>query len=116
MTSFLAVSYIAGIYTVINIIQAFSTDYPGSFLIYISLIPFLLLVAMIIGFGIPKYLDAYDLIEKIIWGCFSIGLPAICFTVYAYLRFYNYPEHYLFIIPFAGIASLFEIKEFKYFR
>jgi hypothetical protein len=116
MTSLLSLAYISGIYTVFNIIQALSINFPDSFLFYFSYIPFLLLISIVIGFGIPRYLDAYDLIEKIIWGAFTVGIPSVCFTLYSYLRFYNYAEHYLFILPFIGIAAVFELKEFKDFR
>jgi hypothetical protein len=116
MTSILSIAYLGGIFTVINIIEAFSIRFPDSILYYFSMIPFLLLISMITGFGIPKYLDAYGINEKILWGLFTIGIPFICFIIYSYLRFYNYIEYYLFIIPFGCLAAVFEFREFKYFR
>ena len=116
MTSLLSASYIFGIYTVVDILQAFSVNYPGNFFQYLSLIPFLLTVSLIIGFGIPKYMDSFGIAEKIIWAVFTIVIPAVLFTVYSYLKFYNYIEQYLIIIPFISLALIFEIKDFKYFR
>lgn len=116
MTTVMTFSYIAGIMTSINFYQSINGIYPNSPLIYFSLFSFLIFISMIIGIGLPQFIDSYEISKKILWGIFTIGILTISITIYSYLRFYDYYEHYFFIAVFAIMAVFFEIFDFKMFR
>jgi len=116
LTSIIIFSYICGIYTVINIAQVHDKLYPENFLFYFSYLPYICFITLILGLGIPNFIDAYNLLNKILWAVFTIGITIIASALYNFYVYYNYLEHYLIIIPFAAAAFAFEMLDFKDFR
>jgi hypothetical protein len=103
-----AAAYLGGIFLVTNIVDSFTGNYPASVLIYLSKIPFLCLITLILGFGIPKFMDAYELVEKILYSISTLVIIIICFTIFNYLNFYDYIYQYLFSIPLIIMLFLFK--------
>jgi len=116
LTSIMIFSYISGIYTVININEVLAGSYPETLFIYFSFFPYILFITLVLGIGIPNYIDSYDLLDKVLWAVFSIGITLIVSAIYSYLRFYNFWEHYLIAVLFIVIAIFFEIYDFRDFR
>lgn len=116
LTSIMIFSYISGIYTVININEVLGGSYPESLFIYFSFFPYILFITLVLGIGIPNYIDSYDLLDKVLWAAFSIGITLIISALYSYLRYYNFWEHYLIAVFFIVIAVFFEIYDFRDFR
>lgn len=109
-------SFICGIFTSINFIEAVSNNYPDYLTYYLPFLSYIILISIIIGFGYFKYVKAYDLYLKIFW----ISIAAIIFivisSIYQYLKFYNSLYQYLIIFPAGILFFIFEIFDFKYFR
>lgn len=116
LTSIMIFSYLLGAFSVINTVEILTDLYPDTLLFYFCYLPMILLVTLILGFGIPKFMDELDLLYKIIWAVFSIGIPIIIFAFFYIMKFYNNPLIYLINIPFIAAAVLFEIYDFKQFR
>jgi len=76
----------------------------------------MIFASMIIGIGLPHFIDSYEILKKILWGKFTIGILTVSITLYSYLRFYDYYEHYFFVAVFAAMAVFFEIFDFRLFR
>ncbi|MBN2544395.1 MAG: hypothetical protein JXB50_01275 [Spirochaetes bacterium] len=116
LTSIMIFSFVSGIYSVINIREVFTNSYPESLFIYFSFFPYLFFITLVLGLGIPNYIDSYDLFNKVLWAAFTIGITVVVSMLYNFLRFYNFWEHYLIAVPFIVIAVFFEIIDFKDFR
>jgi hypothetical protein len=116
LTSILCFSYVSGLYTSINISGALNNVYPTNILLYISLFALMIFISLILGIGLPNFMDAYDLFKKILWGIFTIGIIMIVLTAYNYLLFYNYSYHYLIILVTGVFLVFFEVHDFKLFR
>jgi len=115
-TTIYSFSFLSGIFTVIHFFQAISKESPANPLVYFSFIPLLIIVSIIIGFGLPKFLNSYYLNDKIKWASLILGITSISLTVYFYLKFYDYLYQYLLLLVSGAFIYYFEKLEFKKFR
>lgn len=115
-STFFFLSYILGIFTTINGIEAFYSIYPQSPLFYIPFFSFILLISFISGLGVFLFIESYNMILKVIIALFTILIVASLSMVFNYLRFYNYYEYFYFIIPTLIFAIIFEFTDFRYMR
>jgi hypothetical protein len=116
MTAVSAMGFLGGVTTINNILDAMGGNYPNSPLFYTAYIPVLLIFAIVTGFGLPKFMDNYELWKKILWGVFCVALPAITMGAFEFLHFFNYAWVYLAAAVLVPVAVLFEMFDFKVFR
>lgn len=108
-----AFSFLCGIYTTKHLFQALSGTIPHSMSIYISLICFIFFLAMVIGFGLPKFLEAMELPGKILWAALTIIITTLALSGYSYVTFYQYNWHLLSIGAFTALFGVFFFVDFK---
>jgi hypothetical protein len=116
MTTIFSVGYLGGIYTVLNIVETCNKNFPANPLMYLSFFSVLIIVSIVIGYGIPRYLDSYDTKDKSTWVLFTIGIPALCFMFYSFFKFYDMIFQYIFVIILIPVVIIFEKNEFELFR
>lgn len=116
LVSTLSFSYISGIYTIINILECNTGNYPDYLIHYFVFIPFLLFVSIIIGLGLYNYINDYGIFKKIIWIIITIVITISSFSAYYFLTFYNLIYQYIYLLLFLGLFLIFEFNDFRAFR
>ena len=116
LTSILSFSYLSGIYTVINIQECFTDNFPDYLIYYLVFIPFILFNSMILGFGIYRFYYDFEIYKKILWIILTTLILVSSFTGFYFLIFYNFYYKYIFTLLFIGLYIIFEINDFKSFR
>lgn len=116
LTSVMIYSFLSGVYSLINFFEAVKGFYPNSVIYYLYLFSYLFLISIILGFGIPNFLDSLEWHDKILWLLFSFGLIFLLSTFFSFFKFYE--SKWLLLLPLAFIITFifFDIYDFKYFR
>lgn len=116
LTSIMIFAFLSGFYSIINMLESLKSIHPNSVFYYFYFFSYLLTVSIILGFGIPNYLDSTEFFEKFLWAFFSFGLTILISTLFAYFKFYQSIWQLLIVVMFIITAALFEFFDFKDFR
>jgi hypothetical protein len=108
-------TYLSGVFTVSNIFESLNNNYFNNLLDFLTFLSLLLFVSMILGFGLPNFIDAYELFKKILWCFFVISILIVSFGFYYYEKFYFSNLQYYIIIPSIILTGIFGYFDFKYF-
>lgn len=116
LTSILSFSYISGIYTVIDIQECLTDNYPDYLTYYLIFIPLILFISLVSGFGVYRFFYDFKIYKKILWLILIIPVIISAFTGYYFVMFYNFYYKYIFLLLFGGLYIIFEFADFKLFR
>jgi hypothetical protein len=116
LTSIISFSFLSGIYTVINIQECLTDNFPDYLTFYLIFIPLIFFASLILGLGIYRFFYHFEVYIKILWLILIVFILIISFAGYYFLTFYNFYYKYIYILLFLGIYLIFEFNDFKSFR